>query len=152
MAKKCFDDFQSFVPTAVSYLLHSLESRVEEGMFAPDFLERLNLVLASMRRLKPVLGDYLQLLIPALVKLTDTLVTDNSAAKTTDQKKIALEKKEQTEKTTVDVVKTIGFLLWNGEASIRDNSMAAGSYGIMAGSGGFSNNAKEVKCTRVAKR
>jgi FKBP12-rapamycin complex-associated protein len=55
------DDFRAYIPTLVSYLLPSIEARDETSTTTlPDYVQRLTLVLASLRRLKPVLGEYLQ--------------------------------------------------------------------------------------------
>eukprot|EP00536_Pseudo-nitzschia_multiseries_P002882 jgi/Psemu1/318014/estExt_fgenesh1_pm.C_410004 len=84
------DEFKLFVPRLIRLYLKSLdEIQIAEWVSTDlpvrhrrDFqeTERLRLILCSIRSLKGVLGDYLHVLVPALLKLADALlplISDN---------------------------------------------------------------------------
>lgn len=77
------DEFKKFVPRLIRRILTSLDemqvadwavTRTGTGVRGLRETERLRLILSSIRSLRGVLGDYLHVLIPALLKLSDSLV------------------------------------------------------------------------------
>ena len=78
------DEFKIFVPRLIRLFLKSLdEIQIAEwvSIDLPTYhrrdlqeTERLGLILGSIRSLKGVLGDYLHVLVPALLKLSDSLL------------------------------------------------------------------------------
>lgn len=85
------DDFRRNVPRLVRKLLSSLDDvqksdwftpqqrRFEASGAAPIEFEKLELILRSIKSLRGVLGDYLHLLVPGLLKLADALTPASSA-------------------------------------------------------------------------
>lgn len=79
------DEFRKFVPRLIRRILTNLdEMQVADWASAGSGMnnrvrglretERLRLMLSSIRNLRGVLGDYLHVLVPALLKLSDSLV------------------------------------------------------------------------------
>ncbi len=73
-------DFREYVPDLVSRFLSSIDDfssgswmRNAGGQEAHDF-ERLELITKSIRALRNALGDYMHVLLPALLKLADSLI------------------------------------------------------------------------------
>jgi FKBP12-rapamycin complex-associated protein len=78
MAAGLPDDFRKFVPRLIKKLLATIESlRVADwiGSSNPrtDEVEKLELILRNIRGIRRTLADYMHLLVPALVKLADSL-------------------------------------------------------------------------------
>ena len=138
ISSKMPDDFRGYVSTMVSYLLSSLEARDSGGILSEDFGTQLALVLGSIRRLKPVLWDYLQLLVPALVKLADSLVggpnelyldqskstappsASSSSSSSTPKKSNSAPSSQNfadPTSTAVNIIKTVGYLLLGSTAT-----------------------------------
>lgn len=80
------DEFRRFVPRLIKRLLATIEELQVADWFAPEQqntlavagraeAEKLSLILRSVNNLKGVLGDYLHILVPALLKLSDSLAT-----------------------------------------------------------------------------
>lgn len=79
------DEFRKFVPRLIRTVLTSLdemqvadwatiEPRLNQSGRGLRETERLRLILCSVRSLRGVLGEYLHVLVPALLKLADSLV------------------------------------------------------------------------------
>eukprot|EP00535_Pseudo-nitzschia_heimii_P010317 CAMPEP_0197192198 /NCGR_PEP_ID=MMETSP1423-20130617/24698_1 /TAXON_ID=476441 /ORGANISM="Pseudo-nitzschia heimii, Strain UNC1101" /LENGTH=514 /DNA_ID=CAMNT_0042645037 /DNA_START=30 /DNA_END=1571 /DNA_ORIENTATION=+ len=78
------DEFKFFVPRLIRLYLMSIDEIQIAEWVSTDLsvyhrrdlqeTERLRLILCSIRNLKVVLGDYLHILIPALLKLSDSLL------------------------------------------------------------------------------
>jgi hypothetical protein len=78
------DEFKFFVPRLIRLYLKSLDEIQIAEWVSSDLpthhrrdlqeIERLRLILCSVRSLKGVLGDYLHILVPALLKLSDSLL------------------------------------------------------------------------------
>lgn len=79
------DDFRKFLPMLVRKLLVTLEEIQTSEWFnpaqhetqnpTPVAVEKLELILRSIKSLRGVLGEYLHLLVPALLKLADALLS-----------------------------------------------------------------------------
>ena len=79
------DEFRRFVPRLVRRLLTSLDELQVAEWSAPGTnasipvgnieSEKLDLILRSINSLRSVLGDYLHMLVPALLKLSDSLTS-----------------------------------------------------------------------------
>ena len=126
------DDFRGYVPKLVSYLLSSLEARDSGGILRVGFSTRLSLILASIHHLKPVLGGYLQLLVPALVKLADSFIGVNDVLVSNN---MSGEKKPSEavspSLSAENVIKTVGFLLHDArDSSLSENLNAAKRNGL----------------------
>jgi phosphatidylinositol kinase/protein kinase (PI-3 family) len=141
MASNVPDDFRSYIPTLVSFLIPSLESREDnsnEAVSLPLYAQRLTLVLSSIRRLKPVLGEYLQLLVPALVKQADAL-TSGSSDQFKDAEEVATSKAAAKSSSknaptpaavqqallnsaAVNLISTVGYLLHTSSSSHGNSS------------------------------
>ena len=68
------DDFNTYVPLLVSQVLATIDSTdFSENAFA-EKAERLDLILQLIQGIKGVLGEYIHLVVPALVRLTDLLI------------------------------------------------------------------------------
>mmetsp|Transcript_21493 Transcript_21493/g.52973 ORF Transcript_21493/g.52973 Transcript_21493/m.52973 type:complete len:3171 (+) Transcript_21493:99-9611(+) len=78
------DEFRNFIPRLIRRVLTSLDE-LQVAEWANNDprstqtarlkeTERLRLILFSVKRLRGVLGDYVHVLVPALLKLTDSLV------------------------------------------------------------------------------
>lgn len=82
------DDFRRYVPRLVGKLLESIDVRVSEwtvvgpysrGQDSASFeVEKLDLILRSVRTLRSILREYVHLLVPALLKLADSLIVHAS--------------------------------------------------------------------------
>ena len=132
------DDFRAYIPTLVSFLLPSLEAQEDSSNTAavslPDYVKRLGLVLASLRRLKPVLGEYLQLLVPALVKQADAMVHGSgdvfqiaeeppkAGGKKEKEKSPEIAQKALLTDAAVNVIMTVGYLLHTPSSQQNSNS------------------------------
>jgi hypothetical protein len=78
------DEFKFFVPRLIRLYLKSLDEIQIAEWVSTDLpthhrrdlqeTERLRLILCSVRSLKGVLGDYLHILVPSLLKLSDSLL------------------------------------------------------------------------------
>lgn len=72
------DDFRAYVPLLVRQVLASIEAtdltEWNASSSAPEDMERLELILKHIQGIKSVLGEYIHLVVPALVKLTDAIV------------------------------------------------------------------------------
>jgi FKBP12-rapamycin complex-associated protein len=89
------DDFRAYVPLLVRQVLASIEaieltewsgsfslnSGTKASQSASIDIERLELILKHIQGIKGVLGEYIHLVVPALVKLTDALVNPDPDAK-----------------------------------------------------------------------
>jgi tetratricopeptide (TPR) repeat protein len=84
LASGVSDEFKRFVPRLIRRVLTSLDE-MQVGDWASESgksnhigalreTERLRLILSSIRNLRAVLGEYLHVLVPALLKLSDSLV------------------------------------------------------------------------------
>ena len=79
------DEFRKFVPRLIRRLLTSLDELQVAEWSSSDMRystrggriesEKLSLILRSINSLKGVLGDYLHMLVPALIKLSDSLAS-----------------------------------------------------------------------------
>lgn len=91
------DEFRKFVPRLIRRVLTSLDemqvgdwvatdSRTKRRSRGLDETERLRLILCSVRSLRGVLGGYLHVLVPALLKLSDSLapIAGNGLGSETD--------------------------------------------------------------------
>jgi tetratricopeptide (TPR) repeat protein len=92
------DEFRRFVPRLIRRVLTSLDEMQVADWGTTEFrsndrgrglreTERLRLILVSVRSLRGVLGDYLHVLVPALLKLSDSLaplLTNGSESKRED--------------------------------------------------------------------
>ena len=120
------DAFRKFVPRLVRSLITTFDElrvadwSVEEGRSAlrRDGFERLHLLLRSLSILKGVLGDYLHVLVPALLKLADSLASlgTNTLADSTEPPLVEL---------SVLVLRTISTLLESQNASSSRPACAA---------------------------
>ena len=70
------DEFQKYRSSVVSKLLSSIEE-YSSGNYKviPEEIEKFRVVLKSLRNLRGSLGDFMHLLIPRLLKLTESLMT-----------------------------------------------------------------------------
>lgn len=79
------DEFKKFVPRLIRRVLSSLDEiqiadwvepvyGTSNGLRGLRETERISLILSSLRNLRGVLGDYLHVLVPALLKLSDSLM------------------------------------------------------------------------------
>ena len=78
------DEFKSFVPKLIKLYLCSLDEIQIAELVSTEMptyqrrelqeIERVRLVLCSIRNLRKVLGNYLHILVPALLKLSDSLL------------------------------------------------------------------------------
>lgn len=83
------DDFGAYVPLLVRQVLTSIDAidlaEWSENNSAAD-IARLELILRHIQGIKGVLGEYIHLVVPALVKLTDSLINpDPDGKNVTDQ-------------------------------------------------------------------
>ena len=72
------DEFQKYRSTVVSKLLSSIEEYSSGNWMTkviPDEMEKFRVILKSLRNLRGALGDFMHLLIPRLLKLTESLIT-----------------------------------------------------------------------------
>ena len=82
------DDFRAYVPLLVRQVLASIEAidltewngSISNSLSSAS-AERLQLILKHIQGIKGVLGEYIHLVVPALVKLTDTLVNPDPGGK-----------------------------------------------------------------------
>jgi tetratricopeptide (TPR) repeat protein len=85
------DEFRKFLPRLIRRILTNLDEMQVAGWASANArtnnrvrglreTERLRLMLSSIRSLRGVLGDYLHVLIPALLKLSDSLVPQVAVA------------------------------------------------------------------------
>ena len=112
-------DFKQYVPRLVPQILASIEkSQIEITEWragnqhyssAAVQFDRLELILCSIRRLRGTLGDYLQLLVPALVKLADALTDPAPTVGTTNYPGFT--------RLTITMIQTISVLLITADAS-----------------------------------
>ncbi|KAL7500860.1 hypothetical protein ACHAWT_010361 [Skeletonema menzelii] len=68
------DDFNTYVPLLVRQILATIDSTDFSGNAFKEQAERLDLILQLIQGIKGVLGEYIHLVVPALVKLTDLLI------------------------------------------------------------------------------
>ena len=110
------DDFRKYVPRLVCKLLASLDEVQTSDWFTPQGrweisgatpveFEKLELILRSLKSLRGVLGDYLHLLVPGLLKLADALISASSPDDTHDINQVAFSK------ASIHTFKTISHLL-----------------------------------------
>ncbi len=93
------DDFRAYVPLLVRQVLSSIEAidltEWNSNTTASEDIERLELILKHVQGIKAVLGEYVNLVVPALVKLTDVIVNCDSVDSEMnwgpDRSKIAIE-------------------------------------------------------------
>jgi FKBP12-rapamycin complex-associated protein len=92
------DDFRAYVPLLVRQVLSSIEAidltEWNSNSSASEDIERLELILKHVQGIKGVLGEYVNLVVPALVKLTDMIVCDSVDSEMNlglDRSKIAIE-------------------------------------------------------------
>jgi len=78
------DDFRTYVPLLVRQVLSSIETvdltEWNSSTSTLEDIERLELILKHIQGLKGVLDEYIHLVVPALVKLTDAIVNSDSSA------------------------------------------------------------------------
>lgn len=114
------DDFRTYVPRLVRLLLASLEApRVSgwgSGSSTQDDIDsstseadRLELVLRSLHGLKGIVREYFHLLVPALVKLADSLINVNTNS--SGNIEVSRLSKERLKKLTVLTIQTLSILL-----------------------------------------
>ena len=70
------DDFNTYVPLLVRQILATINSTGFSETTFGEQAERLDLILQLIQGIKGVLGEYIHLVVPALVKLTDSLIND----------------------------------------------------------------------------
>jgi tetratricopeptide (TPR) repeat protein len=68
------DDFNTYVPLLVRQILATIDSTDFSEHTFGEQAERLDLILQLIQGIKGVLGEYIHLVVPALVKLTDLLI------------------------------------------------------------------------------
>jgi len=112
-------DFENYVPRLVPQILASIEASqikitewragIQHFSSAAAQFDRLELILRSIRRLRGTLGDYLQLLVPALVKLADALTDPAPTVGTTNYPGFT--------RLTIAMIQTISVLLITADAS-----------------------------------
>eukprot|EP00985_Skeletonema_marinoi_P034756 scaffold44750_cov204-Skeletonema_marinoi.AAC.1 len=68
------DDFNTYVPLLVRQILATIDSTDFSVNTFGEQAERLDLILQLIQGIKGVLGEYIHLVVPALVKLTDLLI------------------------------------------------------------------------------
>ena len=68
------DDFNTYVPLLVRQILATIDSTDFSEINFREQAERLDLILQLIQGIKGVLGEYIHLVVPALVKLTDLLI------------------------------------------------------------------------------
>lgn len=68
------DDFNTYVPLLVRQILATIDSTDFNESTFKEQAERLDLILQLIQGIKGVLGEYIHLVVPALVKLTDLLI------------------------------------------------------------------------------
>jgi len=127
------DEFRNYVPRLVPQILSSIDTsqiqisewRSGNRVYASTSaqFDRLELILRSIRGLRGTLGDYLHLLVPALVKLLDVL-TDPV---TTSGPSI----RPEFSRLTITTAQTISVLLMTS-----DNTLPPPSPVLLAGGGG----------------
>ena len=93
------DDFRLYLPQLITKLLTTLGEIQTSEWFLPQRhemtgsstlqLEKLELILNSIRSLKNVVGEYLHILVPALIKLADTLLSPSPSSRSTAISSIA---------------------------------------------------------------
>lgn len=127
MADGVPDDFRNFVPRLVPQILASIEmshiqilecgAGTRQYASAASQFDRLDHILRSVRDLRGNLGDYLHLLVPALVKLTDALtesVAANGSKNIRGLKRLA-----------IITIQTVSVLLHTTEISSLNNGISA---------------------------
>jgi len=104
------DDFRKYVPLLVRQILASVEGvNVSEGSSsnnASSEIERLELILKHVQGIKHVLGEYIHLIIPALIQLTESLI-----APVTDGVRISPKSGSGICHVAVETVETVTILL-----------------------------------------
>lgn len=102
------DDFRTYVPLLVRQVLSSIEAIDLTGwngsISTSEDIERLELILKHVQGIKGVLGEYVHLVVPALVKLTDVIVNRDSASGEMDCG-------PGSSKIAIDTIETLSMLL-----------------------------------------
>ena len=123
------DDFRAYIPLMVRQVLASIDAvdLTEWGNTnsASEDMERLHLILKHLQGLKGVLGQYIHLVVPALVKLTDSLICSD-----TDKSTQSPPSGSSKSKLAVETVETLSKLLQSTEinpnllvdTSVKSNS------------------------------
>lgn len=125
------EDFRAYVPLLVRQVLASIEAIDLTGWngnnSAAGDIERLELILKHVQGIKGVMGEYIHLVVPALVKLTESLINPDL-----DDKKVSIQPPNGSgrSKLAVETVKTLSILLQTAEINpnlIVDTSVKSNS-------------------------
>mmetsp|Transcript_20902 Transcript_20902/g.45314 ORF Transcript_20902/g.45314 Transcript_20902/m.45314 type:complete len:3366 (+) Transcript_20902:339-10436(+) len=126
------DDFRAYVPLLVRQALASIEAidltEWSDNNSASGDIERLQLILKHIQGIKGVLGEYIHLVVPALVKLSDALINPDP-----DEKNMSIQISPSSgsrSKLTVKTIETLSILLQTiegnpnflVETSVKSNS------------------------------
>ncbi|KAL7543713.1 hypothetical protein ACHAXR_013532 [Thalassiosira sp. AJA248-18] len=99
------DDFRAYIPLLVRQVLASIEAidlaEWSNNSSASGDIERLELILRHLQGIKGVLGEYMHLVVPALVKLTDSLICSAASPPSGSRRS----------KLAVETVETLSILL-----------------------------------------
>ena len=137
MADGVPDEFRNYVPRLVPQILSSIEAsqnqisewRSGNRQYATTSaqFDRLELILRSIRGLRGTLGDYLHLLVPALVKLLDVLTDPATTSGTAVHPEFS--------RLTITTVQTISVLLMTSDNTLLPpvSTITAGAGGIRSG-------------------
>jgi len=141
MAVKTPDDFNIFLPTFVRHLLSSVSFQLG-NVLSEEFLSKVKLVCNAVKRLKTVLSDSLQLIVPRLIKLLDVMVGGDmlgSFASNIDKRSKKSSKQAYANKTTNSAVYMRRQLIENTSITLIKTI----TY-VMRGNNNFSNTRQSL--------
>lgn len=128
------DDFREYVPLLVRQALASIEaidlSEWGGNNATTADISRLELILKHIQGIKDVLGEHIHLIVPALVKLTDSLVNPDPDDKNAIAQTISPPMGSARSRLAVDTIETLSILLQTIEINpnlLMDTSVKSNS-------------------------